>query len=583
MSRFAGIDLGTTNTSLAIADAAGDATAFAVPQLVARGVIEARAQLPSFMYMGHESDGALALPWAASQPFAVGEYARTRGLDAPARLVASAKSWLCHPSMDRRAAILPLNAPPDVDRVSPVEASYRYLEHLASAFDAAHAPARLSELPVVLTVPASFDAAARELTVEAAFAAGLENVTLLEEPQAAVYAWIAARGDAWRRELSPGDVVLVVDVGGGTTDFSAIAVTEREGALSLDRVAVGDHILLGGDNMDLLLAYLCKQKLEAQGRSVDAWQLTSLVFASRAAKERLLADATVASAPVAIAAKGASLVGGGLRTEITRDELEQSIAQGFFPLCGAGDRPIARPRGGLTQMGLPYAQDAAVTRHLAHFLARQGQPGAPLRPTAVLFNGGVMKSDGLRARVVAALAGWFGEAPRELPGADYDLAVAKGAAIYARSRATGGIRIRGGTARAFYVGIEAALPAVPGIEPPISALCVAPFGMEEGSRARVPSGEIGLVVGEKVRFRFFGSSVRRSDVVGASLERWYEGELEELSPIEATVPANAGAPGDFLPVTLASEVTAIGTLRVIATPSVGAKEPFALELAIREP
>lgn len=234
-------------------------------------------------------------------------------------------------------------------------------------------------------------------------------------------------------------------------------------------------------------------------------------------------------------------------------------------------------------MGLPFAQDAAVTRHLAHFLARQGQPGAPLRPTAVLFNGGVMKSDALRARVVAALAGWFGEAPRELPGADYDLAVAKGAAIYARSRATGGIRIRGGTARAFYVGIEAAAPAVPGIEPPVSALCVAPFGMEEGSRARVPSGEIGLVVGEKVRFRFFGSSVRRSDVVGASLERWSEGELEELSPIEATVPASAGAPGDFLPVTLASEVTAIGTLRVIATPTVGAEEPFALELAIREP
>ena len=583
MSLYVGIDLGTTNTALAVADDTGSVEALAVPQLIARGVVESRAQLASFLYVAHQSDGPLALPWDDAQRFAVGELARARGLDAPARLVSSAKSWLCHPTMDRRAAILPLNAPPDVDRISPVEASYRYLEHLAAAFDERHPDAPLSGRTVVLTVPASFDAAARELTVEAAFAAGLEDVALLEEPQAAVYAWIAARGDAWRSDLSPGDVVLVVDVGGGTTDFSAIAVTEREGALGLDRVAVGDHILLGGDNMDLLLAHLCAKKLDALGQALDSWQMTSLVFAARAAKEHLLSDASLTRAAVATAGKGSALVGGGLRTELTRDEVLGSVAEGFFPLCAATDRPIHRARSGLSQMGLPFAQDAAITRHLAHFLARQGQTGAPLRPTAVLFNGGVMKSDVLRARVLTALAAWFGSAPRELPLADYDLAVAKGAAIYGHARATGGIRIRGGTARAFYVGIESAVPAVPGIEPPISALCVAPFGMEEGTSCHVPSGELGLFVGEKVRFRFFGSSVRRSDLAGASLSRWAEGELVELSPVEATVPASAGAPGDFVPVGLSSEVTAIGTLRVIATPTVGAKEPFAIELAIREP
>lgn len=578
-----GIDLGTTNTSIAARVGEGAPRAIPIPQLVSASATDSLAQLPSFLYVAHESDGPLALPWEASQRFAVGEYARQRGLDAPSRLVSSAKSWLCHPSMDRRGAMLPLGAPDDVEKVSPVEASYRYLDHLAAAF-ARETGEPLAAQSIVLTVPASFDAAARELTVEAAFAAGLEDVTLLEEPQAALYAWIAEKGDAWRGELSAGDLVLVVDVGGGTTDFSAIAVVDRDGSLDLERVAVGDHILLGGDNMDLLLGHLCKGKLEAEGKTVDPWALASLSFAARAAKEQLLSDASVERAPVAIAKRGSQLVGAALRTEISRAEVRSAIEEGFFPLGAATDLPKARTRAGLTTMGLPYAQDAAITRHLAQFLTRQaGARGAygMLEPTAVLFNGGVMKSDVLRRRVMDALGKWLGRTPRELSGADYDLAVAKGAAVYAGAKRGKGIRIRGGTARAFYVGVESAVPSVPGIEPPITLMCVAPFGMEEGTSVDIPGAELGLVVGEKVEFRFFASTVRRADVAGTTLERWSDAEVVELGPIEATVPAQGAPAGDFLPVSLRAEVTAIGTLRILATPKAGEREPLALELAIR--
>ncbi len=272
-----------------------------VPQLVAPGQVEPRALVPSFLYFAHTSEGAQALPWDAGRRFVVGEHARARGTDAPARVIASAKSWLSHPTLDRRAGTLPLGAPEDIEKISPVEASWRYIEHLSEAFDARFGggDAALAKQDVVITVPASFDASARELTVEAALAAGIEKLTLLEEPQAALYAWTLAMGDAWRTHVRPGDVVLVVDVGGGTTDFSAIAAVDQGGSLDLVRVAVGDHILLGGDNMDLALAHLAIQKLEGAGKTPDRAQQAGLVHACRVAKERLLSDATLAAAPIA--------------------------------------------------------------------------------------------------------------------------------------------------------------------------------------------------------------------------------------------------------------------------------------------
>ncbi|HSY21736.1 MAG TPA: Hsp70 family protein [Polyangiaceae bacterium] len=612
-ARFAvGIDLGTTNCALAVApiDPANGAEGadrtdarprvFAIPQLVASGQVEARPLLPSFLYFAHESDGPQALPWNAERRFAVGEHARSRGVDAPSRVVSSAKSWLSHPTIDRRAGILPLSAPEDVEKISPVEVSWRYLEHLSEAFDAAYGGGdnALAQQDVVITVPASFDASARELTVEAALAAGIENLTLLEEPQAALYAWTEALGDAWRRQVRPGDVVLVVDVGGGTTDFSAIAAVEKDGALDLVRVAVGDHILLGGDNMDLALSHVVRQKLEADGKSIDRFQQASLVHASRVAKERLFEDPHLASAPIAVASRGAALLGGMLRAELTQEDLARILVDGFFPNVPADARPVAARRGALTQLGLPYASDPAVTRHLASFLGRQANalatlglapetPGRLLHPTALLFNGGVTKAAGLRARLVATLDGWLasdGAPPvRVLAGGDADFAVARGACVYGLVRRGKGIRIRGGTARAYYVGIESAVPAVPGIAPPVTAMCVAPFGMEEGTEAHLPAHEVGVVVGEPATFRFFGSTVRREDAAGAVLEDWGPGELEELAPVEVTLPAEGRREGDVVPVHLRSRVTEVGTLLLEAEPRtpLHADEHWRVELSVR--
>lgn len=609
-----GIDLGTTHTAIARASlTSGDARpaeSVAVTQLVSAGSVEARPLLPSCLYLPIASEGPQRLPWDADRSYAVGEYARSRGADAAARVVASAKSWLIHPSVDRRSGILPQGAPEDLERISPVEASFRYLEHVAESFEHGGGGS-LAEQEVVLTVPASFDAAARELTVEAATAAGFEHLTLLEEPQAALYAWIDARGERFRKELSVGDVVLVIDVGGGTTDFSAIEVREADGSFELTRVAIGDHILLGGDNMDLALGHVAKQKLAAAGKEVDRWQLAQLVHAARGAKERLLSDPSLDGASVAIVGRGSQLVGSSLKTTIEQTSIETILVDGFFPRVGADARPVVRARAGLTQIGLPYAQDPAVTKHLAAFLARQagavaqpGQPGsgqvAPAKagdasdraprllcPTAVLFNGGVMKSARLRARIMEVLGTWCeGEGrppPRVLEGADYDAAVARGAAYYGLARRGQGLRIRGGTARAYYVGIEGAVPAVPGMEPPVVALCVAPFGMEEGTDAGLLSSEMGVVVGEPVRFRFFGSTVRRTDAVGLELEDWSESELHELPPIEVSLPAEGRRAGEVVPVRLVASVTAVGTLAIEAVPVRPAKpdERWKVELSVR--
>ncbi|QBR03325.1 Hsp70 family protein [Paraburkholderia pallida] len=604
-----GVDLGTTHCALSYVDLAGSdgekATqgVLAVTQLTAPGAIESPELLPSFLYLpnaGELTPGDLTLPWTATRDYAVGEMARSRGAGTPIRLVSSAKSWLCHPGVDRRAAILPNDAPPEVARVSPLESSIRYLTHLREAWDHAHPNTPFAEQDVTVTIPASFDPAARELTAEAAQAAGYTRMTLLEEPQAALYSWIQKSGGAWRKEVKVGDIILVVDVGGGTTDLSLIAVVEREGNLELHRVAVGEHILLGGDNMDLALAHVVARKLAAQGTQADPWQLRALTYACRSAKETLLSDPSVETVPLVVPSRGSKLIGGSIRTELTRTELTQIILEGFFPQVDAAARPVTRARAGLTQLGLPYAQDAGVTRHLAAFLGRQvgalaeleglGAPVASaqgasfLHPTAVLFNGGVFKSSLLSERVLEILNGWLAAegapAARLLGGADLDLAVARGAAYYGYVKRGKGVRIRGGTARAYYVAIESAMPAVPGLEPPVSALCVAPFGMEEGTDAALPPQEFGLVVGEPVHFRFFGSSVRRQDQVGTLLDYWSAEELQELEEIQATLPSEGRTPGEVVPVKLHARVTEAGTLELEAVPS-GSNERWKVEFDVR--
>ena len=598
-ARYAiGIDLGTTHSALAKVSLDGEPHSPEVQpitQLVARDRVDEPVLLPSFVYFPHPSEGALALPWEPDARFAVGAYARRRAAESPSRVISSSKSWLSHTSIDRRAPVLPVGAPEDVAQVSPVEAAFRILEHIGEAFRAGDPDAAsLGDQDVILTVPASFDAAAREHTVEAALAAGLDQLTLLEEPQAAFYAWLDRRGDAWRSELHVGDVVLVVDVGGGTTDFAAILLDEEDGRLEPRRIAVGQHILLGGDNMDLALAHLVRQKLESTGSNIDSWQLAALSHAARDAKESLLGDGSPEVASVVVPSRGSQLLGGSLRSELTRAETWQYVRDGFFPVVPWQQEPRQRPRGALTRRGLPYADDPAITAHLAAFLRRHqsalGERGATLRPllcpTHVLFNGGVFKSEPLRVRLLETLNAWLTEvgAPpaRALGNTDYDLAVARGAAYYGLVRRGRGVRVRGGTAQAFYVGIESPAPAVPGIEPPTVALCVAPFGMEEGSRVVLPDNELAVVVGESVSFRFFGSSSRRDDVAGTQLES-PERQLEELAPIAITLPTEGRQPGELVAVTLEAGITELGTLELLARPLEprAPDEHWKVELSVR--
>jgi molecular chaperone DnaK (HSP70) len=501
----------------------------------------------------------------------------------PARLVSSAKSWLSHAGVDRIAPILPWQAPPEVPKLSPLEASSRYLGHIRAAWDWTHPEHALARQEVLLTVPASFDAVARELTVRAAADAGLVHVTLLEEPQAAFYSWLGAAGERWRQELMVGDVVLVCDVGGGTTDFSLIAVSDAGGNLALERVAVGEHILLGGDNMDLALAHTVRARLEGEGHKLDNWQFASLAHSCRAAKELLLTGSERDSAPVVVLGRGSKVIGGSVRTELQKAEVERVLVDGFFPHVELGERPKRAARVGLRELGLPFAADAAVTRHLSAFLAgAPGTGGEGRKATAVLFNGGVMKGRPLRQRVIETLDSWS-DSPEDdlkvLGGTDLDLAVAHGAAYYGMVRRGKGVRIRGGTARAYYVGIESSMPAVPGVEPPMRALCVAPFGMEEGSEADVAGEELGLVVGEPAEFHFLSSTTRRDDQVGARVDDARR-ELTELAPVSTVLDAPGVPAGEVVPVTLRSKVTEVGTLELYCVERSGGRQ-WKLEYNVR--
>ncbi len=582
-----GIDLGTTNCSLAYVDTgAADADTarpvqLLIPQVTQPNQVEPRPVLPSFLYLpgGNELPaGSLKLPWDASRDFVVGELARKQGAAVPTRLVSSAKSWLCHAGIDRKGPVLPWKAPDDVKKISPLQASTLYLRHLVEAWNhtiaGSVAENRLERQEIILTVPASFDAVARELTVEAARAAGLENITLLEEPQAAFYAWIDASGDDWRKRVEVGDAVLVCDVGGGTTDLTLIAVNEEKGQLVLERVAVGDHILLGGDNMDLALAHAMNQVFAAKNVKLDSGQMLQLWHSCRGAKEQLLADPKLASADVTVLGRSSRVIAGTIKGELSRADLERVLVQGFFPDCAPDAEPLRQRAAGLQEIGLPYASDAAITRHLAHFLHRHGdQLGQRVHkkkttsgPTAILFNGGVFKSSLLRDRLIAVLNTWgkaSGTPVKTLQHDDLDLAVSRGAAYFGLVRRGKGVRIRGGAARSYYIGIETSLPAVPGFPSPIKALCVAPFGMEEGTEAEVPGQEFGLVVGEEVQFRFLGSTTRRSDIVGQMIEDWQD-DVEELAPLETVLEPQGSATqqGKVVPVRLQSQVTEIGTLEI---------------------
>ena len=599
-----GLDLGTTNCTLATidtnslseetADAEIEITPFAVAQLVKAGEVGEAPLTPSFLYLPAEGEiakGQLALPWAKDREFAVGTFARDHGSQVPTRLVSSAKSWLGHSGIDRQSPVLPWTAEEGFPKISPLDASARLLEHLRDAWNDKVAQrdkkCRLENQDIVLTVPASFDAVARELTVEAAHRAGLKNVTLFEEPQAAFYAWLHDSGAEWRKLVQPGDVALVVDVGGGTSDLTLIAVAEEDGDLSLTRLAVGNHLLLGGDNMDLTLAHLLAGELGKKGTKLGSAQMLQLWHACRAAKEKLFAVPDLESAPVTVLGKGRKLVGGTIKTELTRAMVEKALVDGFFPEVSLGDLPQQQRSMGLQELGLAYEADPAITKHLSAFLTRHAEEIAKARggesplPTALLFNGGVFQAEPLRSRVHDSLLAWSGGPIKQLQAAGLDLAVARGAAYYGLVRRGRGVRIRGGVARSYYVGVETSMPAVPGVPAPIKALCVVPQGTEEGTEATPTEREFGLVIGQPVEFRFLGSTERHDDTTGTIVDDW-EDAIEELAPLRTTLAADdPEQAGRTVPVRLHCKVTEVGTLELWCQSRDG-KEQWKLEFNVRE-
>jgi len=535
-----GIDLGTTNSALAYIDEreAEDRDfpplhIFETPQLVAAGRVEARRTLPSFLYL---EDG---------QP--VGVYAREQGALVPTRLVHSAKSWLSNPDVDRTAKILPWDSQETGRVLSPVEVSARILAKFREEWDKAKGTP-LAEQEIVLTVPASFDEEARELTVMAARDAGLEKLTLLEEPAAAFYSWIANNLATSRKKLFDGQIVLVCDVGGGTSDFSLIRVSREGDLVNFTRTAVGKHLLLGGDNLDLTLAWLVESKL---GVPLSIRQRSGLRRQCSAAKEKLLNDAHLKSVEITVLGSGSSLIGKSLKTEILREEALELALEGFLPMSERGELPKEEKRSLFRELGLPYVADPAVTRHLNQFLEPTGQT-----PDAILFNGGFFIPEILRERVADVVGHWYGRRPEIFENTDLDLAVARGAAYYSYVRSTGsGVLVRGGLPRTYYIGLgeprEGKFPAV----------CLVPRGAEEGAALEIDNDALQLVANRPVSFRLYSSLTRTGDVLGQVLEfDAADAGLHMHAPLHAVIRFGKKVEERLIPVKLGARLTEIGTL-----------------------
>ncbi|MBF0232969.1 MAG: Hsp70 family protein [Desulfamplus sp.] len=608
-----GIDLGTTNSVVAYSDTQSDEMSniriFQILQLTDSGVIDKRDVLPSFLYIkdGHEmASESLKMPWndsnsgeavdaisselsmkdfdSFSESYAfdnflsVGEFARERGSEVPHKLISSSKSWLCNKAVDRESPILPWEAIESAKKISPVHASCAILQHIKNAWN--HEFGKMGESfelqnqAIYLTVPASFDAVARELTVKSAKLAGFGNIVLIEEPQAAFYSWIDQSGDKWRKNVKKGDVVLVCDIGGGTSDFSLIEVKEgQNGILELERVAVGDHLLVGGDNIDFALSYFLAARLREKNRKLDAWQMRGLVHSCRKAKEYLFGNEGIEEHQITILGRGSGLIKGTIKQNIAIQDVDKVVLDGFFPICDFNDKPASSNMSGLKEFGLSYEADPAITRHLAKFLsAHCDEQGKPMLPTAVVFNGGVMKSQLIRNRLMDILSKWHQEHEqslsksvenidtkniREIEAVDFDLSVARGAVYYGQAARGDGIKIRGGLGKSYYMAIEASMPAVPGIPMPTRALCIAPFGMEEGTQAESRERLFNLVVGEKVKFDIMASSTRHEDMVGHVVDNWEDMDIVDLTSIETVL---EGSSEGFVPVTFEVKVTEVGTL-----------------------
>ncbi len=590
-----GMDLGTTNSAVCYVDTMQRPTkvrTFVVPQAVAAGQIEGRETLPSFHYqpaVGELAPGAVRQSWQANDPPAVvGVFAREQGAVVPGRMINSAKSWLCHSGVDRTAELLPWHGADDVDRLSPVEVSARYIRHVREAWDAKFPDHPLAQQDFVLTLPASFDEVARELTVKAAAAAGLPRVVLIEEPQAVFYAWIDAHADRWESVVAPGQKILICDVGGGTSDFTLIRVRRGEGGkVQFHRVAVGDHLILGGDNLDLALAHFLERKLlkiaddDPQPRRLEPRQWGLLVRIAQRAKELLLGPNPPERYTVTLPGSGSKLIGGALQAEVSRAEVESLLVDGFLPRCELDSKPTSR-RSGFQEFGLPFAADPAVTKYLAQFLTAHrhvglgesaatdadsavadSQPHDPARPDIVLFNGGFFESPVLRARLLDVLCSWFRQdaeaaawSPIVLENERLDLAVARGAAYYGMVLRGEGVRIAAGLPRTYYVGVEANETT-----DAATALCLLPAGLEPGQSVDLTSRTFELALATPVEFPLFVSSTRLIDQPGELVTVDRE-QLTSLPPIRTVLRAGKKNETGSVSVQLHARLTEIGTLEM---------------------
>jgi hypothetical protein len=567
-----GIDLGTTNCTLAYvskSDPDGTIHQFPINQDIGNKTQDKLPCLPSFLYVPLEEESNSKICLSPS----IGQFAKKRGSEVPDRMISSAKSWICHAGIDRREKLLP--ASEDItDKMSPLDVCSKLLMHIKEAWDQDMSKTLFKDQEILITVPASFDPSARQLIQEAAENAGYPSIVLIEEPLAAFYSWISSHSNDWRTRLQVGDKILVVDIGGGTTDFTLISVENENGNLQLNRMAVGSHLLLGGDNLDLSLAYLAKHQFQEQGHNIDDWQMQALIHQCREAKEKFLGDTPPKHLDIVIQGRGSKLIGGSLKTQLKYKEVQELLLNGFFPIVSPQERSKLEKRSGLQQIGLPYAEDARITCQLAKFLSMTGENDSDtmeyfVMPTAVLFNGGTLYSSTLRDRIVQQLNSWAKELKKAsvqiLPEADYIYAVSRGAAYYGLSRQGKGIRVKSGTSRSYFIGVEDATPAVPGIPRQIKAICVVPFGMEEGTEQELTQQEFALVLGELATFRFFSHSTRQlsngmEPTMGSIVKNW-KTELTELNPIE-TILDKSEQDGKMIRVKIHSRVTELGILEL---------------------
>jgi actin-like ATPase involved in cell morphogenesis len=583
-----GIDLGTTNSVVSYFnedDESPRIELLKIRQNIEAGLVEEREVLPSFLYYPLESEIEANLtekfPWQNNNWIA-GIYARDRGVEVPGNFVSSAKSWLCQSNVNRKDPILPFQSEECPEKVSPFEVSTIYLRTIAGCWRE-QMGSELGDQNIILTIPASFDEEAKKLTEEAAHAAGFHNLTLLEEPQAALYAWVASRNDDWRNEVEKDDVILVCDIGGGTSDFSLIKVVSDDGNLSLQRTAVGEHILLGGDNMDLALAYNAKVKMET-GKKLNASQLRALWYKARKVKEDILNGKSEKAQFTVLGSGLKKLIGGTMKAEFSPEEVQNILVDGFFPECSLEDMPAEQSKAGVQEIGLPYASDAAITKHLARFIVRQMENPDFSWPSKLLFNGGVFNCDQMRNRLLNVINSWLHSVDQQsltaLNHSSLDNAVAKGASYYGWARLGKGIRIRSGISRSYYIQVESAMPAIPGMPAPQKAFCIAPFGMEEGSHIQLEGKSFALTTGIPASFQFYSSTIRHEDGGGTILEDWNEDELEETSAMEVTLDSVPGLDNP-IPVYLGTYVTETGTLEIFFKHTESERQ-WQLEYSVRE-